>query len=109
MSVLAFIINENKEYTNNFTIPVANESFFNKYWVKGINELNLELLSQIEYGLELKRKDLDMFIYELSMLKKWTNNIHEINDVSYMKDRIDLLIKKLPDAFYDQENIVFVG
>jgi hypothetical protein len=109
MSVVVFISDAKNEVEEKFSIPVASEQFFKKYWVHAIEELNLELLSQIEYGLELEYSELSIIIYELNRMLKWVENNLSGSDKSLMEERIKLLIEKLPEAFIDVSNKVYIG
>lgn len=88
---------------------IDTQEFYNRYWEKAIEELNLEFLSQIEYGLEFGIEELPMVIKELNEVLKWSDNNLEQTDNNLIRLRIELLFEKLPEAFVDLNNIVYIG
>jgi hypothetical protein len=65
LSIAAMII-EPKD--RNFYVPVSTEAFFRSCWVPAIKELQVELISFFDPGLDLIKKDLPDLINELNIL-----------------------------------------
>ncbi|MBW5449455.1 hypothetical protein GE107_25935 [Cohnella sp. CFH 77786] len=104
---VASIIIEPKDIQ--FYVPVSTEAFFQSCWVPAIKELNLQLISLFNPGLDLTKKDLSHLIEELEILKKWAETNLDKDEYNYMKRRIDFLIVKLIEVFTNDEVVVFIG
>lgn len=109
MSVIALILGPTNEFEQEFSIPVASESFFNECWVPAIKAMNLKWVEHFSWGLDIKKEDLDKVINELLQIREWAlHNLIEAKLVHILY-RIDLLITKLPTAFRRENAVVFIG
>lgn len=84
---------------------IASEHFYNKYWEKAINELNIKY---IQDGAEINFAMKDTVLKELEMLLEWAMKNVEGKDLQYMKDRIENLQKVIPTAFDDENTILYI-
>ncbi|WP_310604464.1 hypothetical protein [Anaerosporobacter sp.] len=109
MSVVAVMKNAKNELDEGFSIPIASKYFFNSYWKKAIEELQLEFLSRVEQGLEFTKEELPHIIEELHKVTKWKKGNLREGEKKVMEIRVGLLIEKLPEAFEDESNTVFIG
>lgn len=106
MSVGVYMETEDqKMFELEFFIPIAVESFFVKYWQKGIDELRIRT---IQNGIELRKEGLSLALDELQQLEVWAKKNPELEgkEYEYMSSRIERLKKELPKAFEDNENAV---
>ncbi|HEY1196249.1 hypothetical protein [Flavobacterium sp.] len=107
MSVAAFTLNPDNIET--FYVPIASEIFFNTYWIPALRETQTVLLSDIIYGIDLCKNDLNLIIKDLGVVKDWAIKNLEKDPLEHMLARINLLELKLPLAFTDVDSIVFIG
>ncbi|MBT2288738.1 hypothetical protein J7E73_06230 [Paenibacillus albidus] len=109
MSVLAFILEPTDEFEQEFSIPVASESFFNECWGPAIKALQLKWVEHFSWGIDVRKEDLDKVINELLQIREWSlHNLIEAKQ-EHILYRIDLLITKLPAAFRRENAVVFIG
>lgn len=84
---------------------IASEHFYNKYWEKAINELNIKYMkNDAEINFSMK----DTVLKELELLLEWAMKNLDGNDLQYMKDRIENLQKVIPIAFDDENTILYI-
>lgn len=109
MSVLAFIFTPQNEYEKAFAVPVATEKFFYDCWIPAINTLNLQWAKHFSYGIEITKGDLDEVINELMKVKEWAcHSLFEGNQ-AHILERIELLLRKLPEAFRREDAVLYIG
>lgn len=84
---------------------IASERFYNKYWEKAINELNVKY---IQDGAEINFAMKDKVLKELELLLEWAIKNVEGKDLQYMKDSIENLQKVIPTAFDDENTILYI-
>ena len=109
MSVSAIITHPQNKYEETFSIPIATQSFFNKYWIKAIEETQGELITGFMYGIDISKKDIPELLRQLFQVKEWVNKNIFGEDSEHMLKRINLLIEQLPLAFNRYDAIVFIG
>ncbi|MBD5140928.1 MAG: hypothetical protein HDT25_05885 [Ruminococcus sp.] len=73
-----------------FDTPVSVEKYYHDTWDKANKELGIKLF--IAYGKPFRFDDIPEVLDELTRLKSWA----EINEHSYMSDRIDELMEIIP-------------
>ncbi|MCU6792106.1 hypothetical protein OB236_08200 [Paenibacillus sp. WQ 127069] len=109
MSVLAFILEPVNDYEKKFAIPLATEIFFIDYWIPAISELELKWSAHFSTGIDITCDDLPQVISELRLIKEWGIQHLAEDNRKHMTDRIELLIRKLPEAFQREGTVVFIG
>ncbi|MDR9855849.1 hypothetical protein RJP21_19730 [Paenibacillus sp. VCA1] len=109
MSVGVFIVDPVDDFERSFTIPVATESFYRKYWVPAIRELNLQWIALFENGVDLEQEDLPAVLGEVSRLKEWAQANMRGDDLEHMLQRLELLETELPKAYRRSGTVVYIG
>ncbi|WJH33616.1 hypothetical protein N6H14_26915 [Paenibacillus sp. CC-CFT747] len=56
MSISAIIIDPEDEFESSFMLPVATESFYTKYWLPAVDELNLQWAALFQDGTDVERR-----------------------------------------------------
>lgn len=103
-SRLSVCILVNEPDDMDYYLPVASERCFNQFWQAGIDDLELRLIGN---GRVIDRDHFAAVFEELEKLKEWTCKNPELNkkglegERSYILERMQLLLKELPDLFKD--------
>ncbi|CAH1203865.1 hypothetical protein PAECIP111893_02095 [Paenibacillus plantiphilus] len=109
MAVSAIILEPQNEFEQHFSIPVATQNFFERFWIPAIESINTEWIAGIRYGIDVTKEDAVFLIHELSLLKDWVR-INLQGDVQEkILSRIDLFETTLPTAFQRGDAVVFIG
>jgi len=78
---------------------VAAEEIFETYWVPICNLLGLRWIRQFQYGLEVKRTDLEQILNELVILKQFLSKEPKPNlpngIAAHILERVNLIISAL--------------
>lgn len=110
MSIAAFITNPINNNEKLFYVPIATETIFYNYWIKGISALKLNILSKIELGLEINKSNFSSFNIELIELKEWIENNCDLNISKFITTRIDFLNSQISMILNINHNaIIFIG
>ena len=87
-------------------IFVAFQSIYNQYWEPAIEELGIRCF--IEPTCFGKDK-LEQALRELELMRDWTNRKVTGKDRDEILMRIEVLEKRLPEAFDREDTILYVG
>lgn len=109
MAVSAIITDPQNEFEETFSIPIATQNFFKKYWIPAIEGTDTEWVQGIRYGIDVTQEEAHILINELDKIKNWVEINLEGAAKEQMLIRIELLITKLPKAFQRKNAIVFIG
>jgi len=109
MSVSVMILNPQNDFEKHFFLPVATESFFNQYWLPGIEYLELKWIILFSTGVDVEEEDLPNIFAELILLKEWADQNLEEEQRNRLFERVDGLMEKLPKAFQRKDAVVFIG
>lgn len=84
---------------------ISTEDFYEKYWEKAIKELGIKF---IQDGAQFNRSKLDEVLKELESLRKWAIvNLSGV-DLEYMKGRIEHLQQVIPNAFNNEDTVLYI-
>lgn len=110
MSVAAFIRRpEHYKTEGGMYTPIATEEGFYKRWFPIIENLQLEWLSHMSFGLDITKQNVNEVLIELNILKSWIQN-PENERYTDLLVRINNFENMLDKAFKLDENIeIFVG
>ena len=99
------------EFEKNISIPVANEDFFNKFWLPAAEELGLKWIPAFSAGMDVTKEDVPDILDELNELKKWATASSKLNqdEKKYMITRIEIFEETLPQAFRRENAVMFIG
>ena len=87
-------------------IFVAFQSIYRKYWKPAAEELGLRcFLVPTGFG----KDKLEQALRELGMMREWTNRNVTGKDRDEILMRIEVLEKRLPEAFDREDTILYVG
>ncbi|SFF35970.1 hypothetical protein SAMN04487969_12951 [Paenibacillus algorifonticola] len=109
MSISVMILDPQNDFEKHFFLPVATESFFNQYWLPGIQHLKLKWVILFSTGVDIEEEDLQSIFAELNLLKEWADQNLEEEQRSRLFERVDGLKDKLPSAFQRKDAVVFIG
>ncbi|MGG4127152.1 MULTISPECIES: hypothetical protein [Paenibacillus] len=84
---------------------ISTQDFYEEHWETAIHELGIKI---IQDGSEINYSQLEAAIDELALLKEWTIKKLIGNDLEYMKGRIENLQKVLPDAFINEDTVLYI-
>lgn len=84
---------------------ISTEEFYQKYWQKAVNELGIWIFQD---GSEFNKSKLSDVLLELDLLKNWAIKNLTGTDLEYMKERIENLQKIIPNAFIDDDTILYI-
>lgn len=88
-----------------FSENIASQQFYNNHWEKAIEELNIKY---IQDGAEFDCSKIDIVMHELNLLNSWAEQNLLGNELEYMKSRIENLQNVIPNAFEDEETILYI-
>jgi hypothetical protein len=107
MSIAAIII---KPEDKQFYVPVSTEAFFERCWIPGIKELELEITSYFySPGIDVDENQFPELTNELILLKEWAKRNLTENEFSHLVSRVDKLIEEMTVAFKEKEVIIYIG
>ncbi|MEC0176773.1 MULTISPECIES: hypothetical protein [Paenibacillus] len=109
MSISAIIVDPEDEFERSFMLPVATESFFQKYWVPAVEELNLQWAALFQDGTDVESEDIPAVLDEVSQLKEWARSHMHGDDLDHMLRRLELLETELPKAYRRSGAVVYIG
>ncbi|MBT2284933.1 hypothetical protein MKY87_15355 [Paenibacillus sp. FSL R7-0198] len=84
---------------------ISTQDFYEEHWEKAIHELGITI---IQDGSEINYSQLEAAIVELALLKEWSIKNLDGNDLEYMKGRIENLQKVLPNAFINEDTVLYI-
>lgn len=97
------IYNRNSELT--LSENISTQEFYEKYWEKAINELGIKF---IQDGAEFNKSKLNDVLVELDLLRNWATKNLTGTELEYMKERIENLQRVIPNAFIDDDTILYI-
>ena len=110
MSISAIIIDPEDEFEHSFMLPIATESFYAKYWIPAVKELNLQWAALFQEGTDVEREDIPAVLEEVSRLKDWARKHMNGDDREHMLRRLELLETELPKACSRRVGaVVYIG
>ncbi len=109
MSIAVIICNPVSDYEESIYIPVATELFFEKNWLMGCNELDLEWIPAFHSGIEIEKQNLNDVLNELQEILIWAKKRLDYDNYAMMNKRIELLIEKLPFLFIRNDIRIYIG
>ena len=87
-------------------IFVAFQSIYNQYWEPAIAELGIRcFIAPTCFG----KDKLGQALRELGLMREWTNRNVTGKDRDEILMRIEVLEKRLPEAFDREDTILYVG
>lgn len=90
----------------------STKSFYENYWLGLSNKLNLSLVPEFQYGVEIRYSELKELLLELSEIKKYLIN-HESNNEEEIKiiRRIDYIQKTISKIDFCKVKIeeIYIG
>ncbi len=95
---------------------IASQQFYEKYWERAIDELKInweraidELkIKYIQDGAEFDMTKKNIVLKELMLLLHWAEKNLQGEDLEYMKSRIENLQKIIPEAFDNEDTILYI-
>lgn len=109
MSISAIIVDPEDDFERSFMLPVATESFFQKYWLPAVEELKLEWAELFQDGTDVRREDIPAILDEVTRLKEWARSKMDGDDREHMLRRLELLEEELPKAYRRDDAVVYIG
>ncbi|WNQ14066.1 hypothetical protein MJA45_13920 [Paenibacillus aurantius] len=109
MSISAIIIDPEDEFESSFMLPVATESFYSKYWLPAVEELNLQWAALFQDGTDVESEDIPAVLEEVARLKEWAHTRMDGEDREHMLRRLELLETELPKAYRRGGAVVYIG
>ncbi len=84
---------------------IASQQFYEKYWERAIDELKIKY---IQDGAEFDITKKNTVLKELMLLLHWAEKNLQGEDLEYMKSRIENLQKIMPEAFDNEDTILYI-
>ncbi len=84
---------------------IASQQFYEKYWERAIDELKIKY---IQDGAEFDITKKNIVLKELMLLLHWAEKNLQGEDLEYMKSRIENLQKIIPEAFDNEDTILYI-
>ncbi len=84
---------------------IASQQFYEKYWERAIDELKIKY---IQDGAEFDMTKKNIVLKELMLLLHWAEKNLQGEDLEYMKSRIENLQKIIPEAFDNEDTILYI-
>lgn len=84
---------------------IASTKFYNEYWEPAIKELKIRYVQENAY---FSKKQLTIVMNELKLLKEWANKNLTGSNLEYMIGRIDNLEKIIPNAFENEDTVLYI-
>lgn len=109
MSVSAMIIDPEDDFERSFMLPIATESFYEKYWLPAVEELGLAWIAQFRSGTDVEQEDMPHVLEEIARLKDWVRAKLGGEPGAHMLSRLELLERELPGAYRRGGAIVYIG
>lgn len=108
---MSIVLNIKKEHKTLLNIPIATESFFERCWIKIARKHNLQFILSMQSGYSCNRSDLEKLSDELDQLCKSIDTEElETQDLLFLQQRLDYIIKQLSQALACEELITgYVG
>lgn len=84
---------------------IASQQFYEKYWEKAIEELNIKY---IQDGAEFDLSKKGLVLQELEALLNWAKENLKGKDLDYMTSRIENLQEIIPTALKEEDSILYI-
>ena len=97
------IYDDNSEVT--LSVNISTEEFYLMYWEKARKELGIKY---IQDGAEFDKSKLNYVLNELDLLNKWAKKNLTGKELEYMNERIENLQNVIPNAFIDDDTILYI-
>lgn len=97
------IHDDNSEVT--LSVNISTEEFYLNHWEKARKELGIKY---IQDGAEFNKSKLNDVLRELDLLRNWAMKNLTGKELEYMRERIENLQNVIPDAFIDDDTILYI-
>ena len=97
------IYDDDSEVT--LSVNISTEAFYLKYWERARKELGIKYIQE---GAEFNKSKLKDILKELDLLRNWAIKNLSGKELEYMKGRIENLQDVIPNAFIDEETILYI-
>lgn len=90
----------------------STKSFYENYWLELSSKLNLSLIPEFQYGIEIEYGELEELLIEFSEIKKHLINKVPNNEYEQkILKRIDYIEKEISKIDFDKTKIeqIFIG
>lgn len=84
---------------------IASQNFYEKCWERAIAELGIKYLKD---GSEFNKSKLRDVTIELNLLSKWALKNLKGKDLECMAERIKNLQKVIPNAFNNDDEVLYI-
>lgn len=95
----------NPDGSIDLTIPVSTTQFFNEYWEIAIKDTGAKIFKE---NSQFGKKQMKDVLYELELIKGWAETNLTGRHLEYMTERVQNLLDNIPEAFDNEETILYI-